>query len=442
MDYSPSVSARCNNSDARHAIRLNARQAIRLILSVIILLSFGAFSFLFVGDQGGQETPFQQMVIVGLWLLLTGCTFLPGASRVRLDIGGLLWPLVLVCYITVSPLWSDSQDAALKAAAFLTCSFGVWRLASCLSVEDFFDVLTLSLFALMGISLVTILVYPGFGITHDWQHEGDWQGIFDQKQGLGVCAAYFTILTLIKVLNRCSWWNLASFMLGLIMLFGSGSRGAAAIAAVALLLVTTRRSPRLLSKLSSVIILIEVALASMLILYFVYTGNSYLEIAGYELDFTERSLIWSYALGLWPSHAVFGYGINGFWTDPLTLWGFQRVYGWVLDNFHNGYIAILVETGVVGTALFLIIVGKLCYRIWHTSLTEPGKMSLGWLLMTFTINFTETTFFRSTNFGQIAFSFVMVTILATATVVESTTPRWASWAHQRTPLVRIGNGSI
>jgi len=50
-----------------------------------------------------------------------------------------------------------------------------------------------------------------------------------------------------------------------------------------------------------------------------------------------------------------GFGLNGFWTDSNIYYQYQRLHGWVLDNYHSGYIAIIVETGIIGFILFTVL---------------------------------------------------------------------------------------
>ena len=153
------------------------------------------------------------------------------------------------------------------------------------------------------------------------------------------------------------------------------------------------------------------------IFYFVATGSQTIDVLGETYDFTERTFIWQYAIGLWSGRPMLGYGLNGFWSQPVIYDGFQRLHGWVLDNYHDGYISLLVETGLVGFALFLALCVRISAKLHHLLLSTPNgqrlslEMTVAFLLMFFTINLTETYLSRSTNFLALLFAFLIVKII-------------------------------
>ena len=143
-----------------------------------------------------------------------------------------------------------------------------------------------------------------------------------------------------------------------------------------------------------------------MILYFYATGYDALYVFDSVIDFTERTYIWQYALSRFDDAPLIGFGINGFWTIPAIYDHFEQDHGWVLDNYHNGYIAILIETGFIGFVLFmasvvLVSVKTLCL-ISFRSLSRPHcALIAGFCALSFQLNFTETTFLRSTTFTSV-----------------------------------------
>ena len=426
-----------------------ARRIARWLMFVIAVLSFGNFNPELWGGgnsnpaQLDQSVPSQTYVVVALWMILLGCTFLPRVLRKPLSSNGIFLPIFLLCYILASLFWGHlTFDAVSKGLVLATISFAVWRMTAIISVDEFLSITALSVLILSVVSGILLVVYPQAAIAHEWQHEGDWQGIFGQKQELGIVAAFLVFFALMRTLHRKSWWDFFTFLYGLVFLIASGSRGAAIIGCLGpFLILLTRKSPKFLRALVW-IIAIDIGLAAAGMIYLLRTGDEVIYLGDTALDFSQRSMIWSYALDLWQGHPWLGYGINSFWTDPQILWGFLRTHGWVLDNYHDGYLAILVETGLVGMVLFLLLVTQVCVLLRGSRKTmsrETTEMCFGFLIMLFTINLTETIFLRSTNFGEVAFTFLALSILSTRAATQrlpwSLTMQEAGYGkrHSRSP---------
>jgi O-antigen ligase len=170
-------------------------------------------------------------------------------------------------------------------------------------------------------------------------------------------------------------------------------------------LVFSKKSNRFVEVLS-VAPFVMGLLAMLLIGYMYLTGHASIQLFDTEIDFTERTFIWQHALSHFEDAPYFGFGLNGFWTIPRIYDAFEQNHGWVLDNYHNGYIAILIETGLAGFTLFLLSSLLFAKRIFV--LTATGSlpaahraMIVGFMALSYQINFTETTFLRSTSFDAV-----------------------------------------
>ena len=145
--------------------------------------------------------------------------------------------------------------------------------------------------------------------------------------------------------------------------------------------------------------------AGALMAYIVSTGHDYLPWFDDQLNFTNRTQIWEYALRHLSDRALFGFGLNGFWTTPQFYFGFLHEHDWVLDNYHSGYVAILTETGVVGMTLFALCALLFGFRMsWLRTnrliAAADYNLIVGYVNLMFLINFSETLFLRSTDFSE------------------------------------------
>jgi len=77
----------------------------------------------------------------------------------------------------------------------------------------------------------------------------------------------------------------------------------------------------------------------------------------------------------------------------------------VLDNYHSGYVAILMETGIIGMTSFALCALLFGFRMsWLRAnrLIPQADYDLivGYVNLMFLINFSETLFLRSTDFSE------------------------------------------
>lgn len=394
------------------------------LICLVAFLSIDTFNTQLTGvtdeqmvQQGGDTR--WQVAAIGLWSVLLMVSFLPGLSLSRPTAKGLVWPGLLLGWVVVSPLWSDDPaNGATKALAFLLTSLAAWRMASVVTVKEMLGCAFCTLLALLALSLLLAVAVPEVGLLqHDWQHEGQWKGMFATKQGLGTVSAVFLVLAFLRLSHRRTVFNVAACALGLVCLIGSGSRGGGGMAVAAVVsLIAVRRSPKF-APLVTGILLLGLTLGVLEVAYFSITGHSSIQVLGSDINLTERTFIWQYATSLWVDRIYLGFGLNGFWTNEDVLWRYLNLHGWVLDNYHSGYMAITVETGLVGLILFsgtvLSLAPRLNFLLLHAKSNRLSlEMTAGYAIMFFTINLTETYFLRSTNFMAVLFTFLVLKTLA------------------------------
>jgi len=391
---------------------------------MIILVSLETFNELLSGVS--EDTPGRQggdlraqIVAIILWTLLVAVSFVPGVMRTPPRTKGIHWPAILLAWVVLSSLWADNPLSGIpKAAVLLGTSLAAWRTASIVSTEEMFACLFYTIGGMLVMSLLLVVLVPSIGVvTHEWMHDGNWRGLFASKQGLGTASAVFVNIALLRVVRRKTLFGILMCGVGLTCLIGSASRGAAIEALVAVTcLLLCRKHPRL-TVLVAGVLLFDLGLSIANISYFAITGNSSIQILDYDINFTERTFIWQYAIGLWSERPLLGFGLNGFWTNTDLFDSYRRLHGWVLDNYHSGYVAVVVEAGAVGLALLAVVTWKLVQRLLHLMANARSQrlgleMTISFFVMYYTINLTETNFLRSTNFVSVFFAFLVVKTLS------------------------------
>ena len=382
-----------------------ARAAIVGSVTINVVASMGTFNTALLP---AELTYLQQAVAILMWgVLIYASAFV--RPRLRLQFNPDL--LVLVAFYTfavVSVFWTSLNVAAImKSLALAMTTFGAFCLITRIDMDEVVRATALGLFILVAASAFCALAVPDIGIDHSWMHNGQWQGVYESKQTLGFVGAYLMLFACYLKMKGQGWTAfLAMFLLASTCVLASESRGAGAVALAACALLLTSMWSVICMRLYAVLPFVMCLLAGALILYFYMTGYDAIHIGDAAIDLTERTFIWHYAISHFDDAPLLGFGINGFWTIPSIYDYFEQNHGWVLDNYHSGYIAILMETGFIGYLLFsasvLLFSNKVLHLISARAIDRSHcALIIGFVVLSFQTNFTETTFLRSTMFTSV-----------------------------------------
>lgn len=351
-----------------------------------------------------MESNLQQYLGVAGWGLIIVVSYLR-RPVLRIAPSPGFWLFVALYTVgLISSLWApEFLASAPKAFALAFTSFGAYRLCRSASFDMIIEAAFFGQLILCTGSVIVAVLLPDIGVLSNWQHSGQWNGVFYTKQNLGILGALMLYFAAYRLLTpERQYYHWIAVVIALVCMIASGSRGGAGLAVFAVVCLYSSgvsvNFARVLAFAPFVMCLFGMALIS----YFVRTGNRYLILFGNEFDFTERTFIWQHALGHFLEHKWLGFGLNGFWTIPEYRNVFLQIHGWFLDNYHNGYITVAMETGLVG--LFLLCAGSLFLGVRIVRriqidgrLDRDVAVALAYICLLFFIDFTETFFLRSTN---------------------------------------------
>lgn len=382
-----------------------ARNVIRSSITVNVIASMGVFNPALLRAEWSYV---QQAVALLMWgILIYASAFVRPRVRVQPN-PDLIALVAFYAFAAISVLWTGLAAAAImKSAALVVTTFGAYCLITRIDIDEIVRSTALGLFILVAASAFCAVFVPEVGVDQSWMHNGQWQGIYESKQTLGFISAYLMFFACYRKMTGQGWIAfLSMFLLASTCVIASESRGAGAVAVAAgALLLTSMWSIRCM-KVYAVLPLIMCILAALLILYFYVTGYDSIHLGETAINLTERTFIWQYAISHFNDAPLLGFGINGFWTRPSIYDYFNQNHGWVLDNYHSGYIAVMIETGFLGYVLFVTSVflfsDKVLYLIATRSI-DRGHCALiiGFVVLSFQTNFTETMFLRSTMFTSV-----------------------------------------
>jgi O-antigen ligase len=414
-------------SDPKHWTALTIKAAVVFIT----FFSNGNFHDKIIPDP--ENSNLQQYIVIIMWIAIVCASYFRRTTLWIDPTAGLFTGLAPYALALVSISWSyNPAESVSKGIAMCVVIFGAYRLVKTLAFDEIVECIIHGLFLLNALSVLLSLFVPDIGVLSDWQHPGQWNGIFVSKQTLGICGALLLFFSSYRLLNppRRIYHGLAAAA-AIACVVGSGSRGGGALAAVAVACIYLTGVSVSFARTLAFGPFVMSLLGAALIFYFVETGNIYLLAFGAEIDFTERTFIWQYALSYFKNAPFLGYGLNGFWTLKDVKDLFLERHGWFLDNYHDGYIAILMETGAIGLCIF--IVGYFLYALRisgeigrNGALDRNIALSLVYTCLIFFIDFTETFFLRSTN--------ITSTLLVMSIFITFSRPRLASARQSRTPI--------
>jgi len=367
---------------------------------------------------GGFGEPLRYAFILAVAAFL--CIYAYRTSDFRISLSG-DW-VFLACfliYVALSAFWSEGgANAYIKGLLVFSAMLTALSISHLRPMDEIVVIFYRGMCVFIVMSLLTVLFLPDIGIERGWEVEGDWRGLAGQKNGLGHLAALGLVGSLGLPLGAAAGRGLRPLLLRLAMvainavvLVNSGSRGALVSAGVGVGALLLARMPRALQRL---LLLVFVALAVPLvnvILPTIELNGDKIDVLGTTLNTSNRTTIWFYGLEQLGDRPLFGFGLSGFWT-PERMLVFKDTYGWVLDNFHNGYITILIEGGLVGLMLlaaaiaflmmlYLIAIGNLRDRAVAATFAYTCMFLFG--------NLVENSIGRST-----ATTFIMFITLAFA----------------------------
>lgn len=361
-----------------------------------------------------------------VWELLRYALFLGFSAAIILDTAlrqGIVFSrspewiflAAFLLYTSLSALWSEGgADALIKGGLIFSAMLVSISMANAVGLSGLLRIFYNAMSVFVLLSLLTVIFFPERGIETGWLRDGAWRGIAGQKNGLGAVSSlvFVASLSLPVVRHQVRRRQLLAYaarasviVMSALCMVNSGSRGAIMIAAVGLALIVIARAPRPLQRIG----LIVLTAAAIPLLYLAFATLEFhadkIGVLGTTIDSNSRVTLWLYGLSQLSGRELLGFGVGGFWTAERVI-AFRDLHGWVLDNFHNGYVTILVEGGVLGVTLLLLALGFLVLLYF----VAIGNIRDSYLVLAFAYagifivnNLTENEIGRSTSTSFIMF---------------------------------------
>lgn len=321
--------------------------------------------------------------------------------RMRVDVRrGPIWLLLFIGFTALSTIWSVSPGAtALTTFGMVATALAATMLVSCLSWLELLETLSTSLRWILGASLLFELfvaavlqrrLLPLWGdyselekipSTFYWSRAllfegGRIQGVVGNANVLAMLTLVALIVFVCRLLARRGSPLWAWFWIGVAVLTFALTRSATVIVAavvtayVAALVVLLRRAAgraRLALVVGSGVLTVALVVAAVL------ARGPLLALLGRSPDLTKRLDIWQ-AVGelvLERPAAGWGWGFWAPWAWPFE--GFDKLNDIGYLSAHNAWLDVLLQLGVIGLVLFVMLVLGAVVRSWGMALDLPGR---------------------------------------------------------------------
>lgn len=315
---------------------------------------------------------------------------------------------VIVTMATASVLWSWTPDATINQSIALIGSslFGIY-LATLYSLKQQLYLLGWTFGIIVVLSFLFAILLPQYGLMSGL-HAGAWRGVFVHKNALG--AMMTSSVTVFSVLmfsvQRYRWLPVVGFLLSALLLVLSKSTSALVLTililvALSILPVIRWRYP---SKLLAILSL-ALAAETLVILFLTY-AESFANFLGKDITLTGRTILWEAVWEMIQGQPWLGYGFDGFWHKNGPSDYIWRATGWKMTHPHNGFLALLLDLGILGFALFLASFLRSFYRslnLLQLSRDAADFLPVAHLMFMIVFNLTESVLIDSNSIWWIMY---------------------------------------
>ena len=328
--------------------------------------------------------------------------------------------MLLVMWSIISILWSAEPSLTFRRSFFLLVVLvAVFiPLVYSASLTNILTIIYISAaFALM-LDIMALSLPSGFHV------DGPFKGVHGHKNAVGPVAslAIFMAIWLRPNLPSLFHVRLNSIFIALwgIILVFSGSKTSISVFFLAIIIVFIMDFLSKILKMSVGILLLCISIFIAIIISLIYAlfdmdvGGILTLITGVEVTFTGRTALWSFIVQQLEGHWLFGFGYGGFWGIGSAGANITTANAWFshVSQSHNGYLDLVVNTGIIGVVLFFYVLVSFYRNIERLKLFDRRSYFILLIIMNYALihNLQETSLMRTKSFLWVMM--IVVIILA------------------------------
>ena len=292
-------------------------------------------------------------------------------------------------WAAVSLWWSDARFLTVRGLAIYggvsiavwasTWRLGWWRAARALG---------LCMKLLLVVSVGMYVLMPARGRTQEIYQAGALEGVFIQRN----VAAFFAVAACLTFLifatserpRPTGDWSLAwAALSGIVVVLTRSSTGIAVCLSSGLLAVVFVAGRRLTASMRRLFLFLLISAGTGALWWAAGHVGTLSTLLGRDDTLTGRTIIWEVAVQTIAGAPWTGYGFGALWesgvpvTDTMWAAGGFRFY-----HAHNTYLDLLLQVGVPGLGLGLLLLAGLFWRSVRHFLVRGGPLGVWGLSIT------------------------------------------------------------
>jgi O-antigen ligase len=414
-----------------------------LAVSTLFLLAYSLPSSWFTPDNTDVPKGDTTVIVVFTALFALAVTRLVGNwKHVTRAIRREPFLLAFMSVLVASTVWSTSPSETFRrsVALVLTGFFGYYLVVR-FPLHQIIRMATFALIVGTVINFVFIFGLRKYGVTQVTTQvatSGDWSGVFPHKNALGRASLLASLLFVFAARafprRRILYWTFC--LLNVVLIVGANSKTALVSFVLLMLLLVVFTGLRAHATLYGGVAFALVG-TSLLGAAFVTTNLGPIsESLGRDATLTGRTELWTDVLHEIARKPILGFGWSGFWTgadDGPARYVLERNL-WHPPDAHNALLELLVNVGIVGAGLFLIVFLRGLFRSIGQVRRYPTVLGL-FPLAFFSFVLLQSVTERGVVGRDLSWTmFVVAVVLASRDRAEPETIRHASPAEVRAPV--------
>ncbi len=330
------------------------------------------------------------------------------------------WILVLLVIAIASTAWSQAPFFTFRRSLVLlaTTAFGIY-FGSRFTVSEQLRLLAWTCTLVVLSSFAIALLVPRYGVDH-FQHPGDWQGAFTQKNMLArIMVLSILVFYFVRpVMGRWIRWIGIAAALALLVLSRSVT-GAIVFAAICATVPLYRLlRARITFAIPVVIALIVAALGSTVIV--ASSLSDILHLVNRSPRLTGRTDLWDAVFAAIMKRPFLGYGFNGFWQGMQgESASVLLTVRWPALHSHNGFLDLMLDLGFLGLITFVIGYFHLLRRAIELIRKVRGPLPIWlctYLAFMFFYNLSESSILVENNICWVLYASTAVSLFMSVPV--------------------------
>jgi exopolysaccharide production protein ExoQ len=323
----------------------------------------------------------------------------------------ILYPLLalLLAPISQMPTRTISSGGLLLSTVLL-----LYYIMSRYSLNQLLEMMLALGTVTIAASIVFALALPQYGLDQMGGHSNAWKGVFSAKNYLGNMALFFlTMAVSYRARNAfVRAVRISEIILCLTAIAFSRAATAYLLTAIYLVcLLTLSALHRFRKKDYFVLCLLLLITFSATVAVIVSWPDFLIGLLGKDMTLTGRIGIWSAVLDSIAKRPMLGYGYQAFWLGMEgESYRVILVVSWMLAQAQNGFLDVMLENGVAGLAIVLMVFGfafrdaVVCLlRSRDTTQLRAVEWYLIIVILTLVYNLDESFLFDPKHLGSMIF---------------------------------------